>query len=88
MNSPARIAIRHNRPECEIFSSVAPADAKLPGMTQPNIVIIQADQLAAAALSPYGNEVVQAPNIEALADGGVIFDRAYCNSPLCAPSRA
>lgn len=57
-------------------------------MTQPNIVLIQADQLAAAALSPYGNEVVQAPNIEALADGGVIFDRAYCNSPLCAPSRA
>ena len=68
--------------------NIAGIGEKLTAMTQPNIVIIQADQLAAAALSPYGNEVVQAPNIEALADGGVIFDRAYCNSPLCAPSRA
>lgn len=57
-------------------------------MRRPNIVLIQADQLAAAALSPYGNEVVKAPNVAALADDGVVFERAYCNSPLCAPSRA
>ena len=55
---------------------------------RPNIVLIQADQLAAAALGAYGNEVVQTPHLDALAEQGVVFDRAYCNSPLCAPSRA
>jgi len=55
---------------------------------RPNIVVIQADQLAAAALGAYGNPVVQSPHIDALAGAGVVFDRAYCNSPLCAPSRA
>jgi choline-sulfatase len=55
---------------------------------QPNILFVMADQLAAHALRPYGNEVVQAPAIDALAETGVVFERAYCNSPLCAPSRA
>lgn len=58
------------------------------GRPRPNIVVIQADQLAAAALGAYGNRVVRSPHIDALADEGVVFDRAYCNSPLCAPSRA
>lgn len=55
---------------------------------RPNIVVIQADQLAANALGCYGNPVVKAPHLDALAADGVVFDRAYCNSPLCAPSRA
>ncbi len=53
----------------------------------PNILLIQADQMGAHALPCYGHPVVQAPNMEALAEKGVIFDSAYCNSPLCAPSR-
>ncbi|MEA2296237.1 MAG: choline-sulfatase, partial [Solirubrobacteraceae bacterium] len=55
---------------------------------QPNVLVIQADQLAASALGAYGNPVVRAPNLDALAGQGVVFDRAYCNSPLCVPSRA
>jgi choline-sulfatase len=47
-----------------------------------------ADQLAASWLPAYGHRVVQAPNLTALAAGGVTFDAAYCASPLCAPSRA
>jgi choline-sulfatase len=57
-------------------------------MDQPDILLIQADQLAAGALGAYGNRVVSAPHLDALADESVVFDRAYCNSPLCAPSRA
>ncbi len=57
-------------------------------MAPPNIVVIQADQLAADALGAYGNDVVSSPNIDRIADDGAVFDRAYCNSPLCAPSRA
>ncbi len=54
---------------------------------QPNILILMADQLNPAALPAYGNPVVKAPHIDRLAAGGVVFDSAYCNSPLCAPSR-
>ena len=55
---------------------------------QPNIVLIQADQLAAKAVGAYGDPTVLTPQLDALAETGVVFDRAYCNSPLCAPSRA
>ncbi len=53
----------------------------------PNILFIQADQLAAAFLGCYGNNVVQSPNIARLAAASVVFDKAYSNFPLCAPSR-
>ncbi len=55
---------------------------------QPNILIVMADQLAPAFLPVYGHKIVQAPHLEALAAQGVVFDNAYCNSPLCSPSRA
>ena len=55
--------------------------------TAPNILFIQADQMAAPALPVYGHPVVRAPHIADLGAGGVVFDNAYCNSPLCAPSR-
>ena len=53
-----------------------------------NFLILVADQLSPRALPPYGNRVVKAPHIENLADSGVVFEHAYCSSPLCAPSRA
>ena len=56
--------------------------------SQPHILLVMADQLAASALSAYGNDVVRAPNLARLADEGVVFERALCASPLCAPSRA
>jgi choline-sulfatase len=58
----------------------------MPGK-RPNILFIQADQMAAPALPFHGHAVVKAPNMTALAGAGVIFDSAYCNAPLCAPSR-
>ena len=56
-------------------------------MRQPNILLIQVDQMSASALPVYGNEFSIAPNIGALSDGAVVFDNAYCNYPICAPSR-
>jgi len=47
-----------------------------------------ADQLCPQALPCYGHPLVRAPHISALADRGTVFDNAYCNFPLCAPSRA
>ena len=57
-------------------------------VSPPNIVVIQADQMAAQALGAYGDRAAKTPHIDALAAQGAVFDRAYCNTPLCAPSRA
>lgn len=55
---------------------------------QPNILFLMVDQLTAFALSSYGNKTVKTPNIDKLANRGVVFENNYCNYPLCAPSRA
>ena len=54
----------------------------------PNILIVMADQMAPAFLPIYGHPLTRAPNMQALAQQGVVFESAYCNSPLCSPSRA
>ena len=54
---------------------------------RPNIVIIMADQLAPQFCGAYGHPIARTPHIDALAARGMRFDAAYCNSPLCAPSR-
>ncbi|KAI9732882.1 MAG: hypothetical protein M1834_003822 [Cirrosporium novae-zelandiae] len=55
---------------------------------KPNILYIMADQMAAPMLRMYDPESrVKTPNLDHLAKNGVVFDQAYCNSPLCAPSR-
>lgn len=54
---------------------------------KPNILVIMADQLAPHFTGCYGNKIAKTPNLDALAEKGMRFDAAYCNSPLCAPSR-
>ena len=52
-----------------------------------NIIIVMADQLTAKALGCYGNHEVQSPNIDKLANEGIIFEAEYSSSPLCTPAR-
>jgi len=54
---------------------------------RPNFLFVQADQLAARVLPAHGHQVAKTPNIDRLAEQGVVFEHAYCNYPLCAPSR-
>ena len=56
--------------------------------TQPNIVIIMADFMSALALPMYGDGTIRAPHMKRLGEDGVVFENAYCNAPLCGPSRA
>jgi choline-sulfatase len=57
-------------------------------MKRPNILFIMADQMAAPILPLHdATSPVQMPNLMELAEQAVVFDSAYCNSPLCAPSR-
>jgi len=56
---------------------------------RPNVVFILADDLGWADTTLYGHtRLYQTPNIERLARRGMVFIRAYANSPLCSPTRA
>lgn len=52
-----------------------------------NVIVIAGDDHAAYALGCYGNKTVKTPNLDRLASQATRFDKAYCNSPVCTPSR-
>ena len=58
------------------------------GTSRPNILFITTDNLNDAISSMGGHPQANTPNIDRLAQNGIIFNRAYSNAPLCAPSRA
>lgn len=57
--------------------------------TKPNIVLYVADQVRWDFVGAYGaNSNVQTPNLNRIAEKGVLFTNAITNQPLCSPSRA
>ena len=54
----------------------------------PNILWICSDQQRFDTLGCYGNPYVRTPNLDKLAQEGVLFEHAYSQSPVCTPSRA
>jgi choline-sulfatase len=55
---------------------------------RPHILLVVVDQLSALFLRAYGHRATKTPVIDRLAQNGVLFENAYCPSPLCAPARA
>jgi len=55
---------------------------------KPNFIVFLTDQQRWDHVGCYGNEILKTPNIDALARGGVRFERFYVSSPLCQPNRA
>ena len=54
---------------------------------RPNFLVIMSDEHGPMWSSAYGHPFVQTPNMERISESGATFDAAYCNSPLCVPSR-
>src|SRR5687767_15936093 len=55
---------------------------------RPNILFIMSDDHAYQAISAYGSNRNQTPNIDRLAKEGMRFDRAFVTNSICGPSRA
>lgn len=53
----------------------------------PNIIYILADDLGYGELGAYGQQKIETPNIDKLAESGMVFTQHYSGSPVCAPSR-
>jgi iduronate 2-sulfatase len=64
-----------------LWSSVAAVAAQ-----KPNILLICVDDLK-PLLGCYGGKTIRSPNIDRLASRSVLFERAFCNQAVCAPSR-
>ncbi|XP_075284114.1 steryl-sulfatase isoform X2 [Opisthocomus hoazin] len=56
--------------------------------SNPNVILLMADDLGIGDLGCYGNRTLRTPNIDRLAEQGVTFTQHIAASPLCTPSRA
>ncbi|MCK4920448.1 MAG: sulfatase-like hydrolase/transferase [Bacteroidales bacterium] len=54
---------------------------------RPNIILILTDQQNANMLSYVGNPYVSTPNLDNLAQSGILFEQTFASNPVCAPSR-
>ncbi|WP_258525923.1 sulfatase-like hydrolase/transferase [Paenibacillus sp. YN15] len=53
---------------------------------QPNLIFLMTDQQRWDAIGRY-NEHIRTPSLDRLADEGIVFSQAVCQSPMCVPSR-
>ncbi|MCX6307933.1 MAG: sulfatase-like hydrolase/transferase, partial [Bacteroidia bacterium] len=73
-------------PATTLFALGAHANQKVDSV-KPNIIFILADDMGYNELGCYGGKVIETPNIDSLAKGGMMFTNAYCGSNISAPSR-
>ena len=60
--------------------------ASISAAQKPNVLLVCVDDLK-PNLGCYGDTLAKTPNIDRLAQNGVLFERAYCNQAVCSPSR-
>src|SRR5271169_6194900 len=57
-------------------------------LDRPNLLLLMADQHRADCVGAAGNSAIHTPNLDRLAQGGVMFRHAYSSTPTCTPARA
>jgi len=73
-----------------IFVAIACGSLKVEGVAPdrpPDIVLILTDDHGQWAAGPYGNTVVETPNLDSLAAVGIVMSNATTPTPVCSPSR-
>ena len=78
-----------------LASTTRAADSPAPGArppgtnpAKPNILWVVAEDYSANYAGPYGDPLARTPNIDRLAKTGIVFEKAYSTSAVCAPTRA
>jgi arylsulfatase A len=75
-------------PPAEDAAAASPAPLGRDAARPPNILLIVADDLGIGEVGAYGQQRIRTPHLDRLAEEGLLFERAYASSPVCAPSRA
>ncbi len=86
------------RPTCESLQEghddylKSVADRYSTNTNSPNVLVILMDDMAYSDISAYSylgseNATINTPNIDSIADGGIMMDNFYSASPVCSPSR-
>lgn len=70
-----------------LFASCGTQPKQKTEKNQPNFIVFIADDAAWNDCGPYGNNLIKTPNINKLAEEGVVFDNAFLTTSSCSPSR-
>lgn len=69
------------------FIGTAPLSTAADEPDRPNFILFITDDISQGDIEPYGNEFVDTPTLNQLADSGLVFDNAYLTTSSCSPTR-
>ena len=82
-----RLGLRHRIPFVALGALLAGTIGADESTVRPNVLWLDIDDQS-PWYSSYGHDLVETPNIDALANEGVLFERAYAPTPVCSPTRS
>lgn len=71
-----------------LVSCSEPATPSGQTSVRPNIILLMADDMGWGDTSFSGNANLRTPNLDSMAESGMVFDRFYAAAPVCSPTRA
>lgn len=71
-----------------VLAALSSCETKNTGPQRPNIIFIMSDDHAYQAISAYNEQLIETPNIDRIAEQGMLFTNASVTNSICAPSRA
>lgn len=69
-------------------ASTSAVKVDIPTEDRPNILFLVIEDTSPYLLPAYGNSAISTPNIDFLAENGLVFDNVFSNAPYCSPARS